>query len=72
MLRSWAGILDVFEHPVVLAETLWDWRQWSDQWDSSDVLVLDEISMVDCDLIEKVGKGLLLLRLCEWVYLGTG
>jgi hypothetical protein len=52
--HSWAGILDVNQHPVELAEKLWGWEKWMAQWEHADVLVLDEISMVDCDLFEKV------------------
>jgi hypothetical protein len=52
--NSWAGILDVHKHPVELAEKLWGWEKWMAQWEHADVLVLDEISMVDCDLLEKV------------------
>lgn len=51
---SWAGIIDIHKHPVELAETLWGWEQWNVAWDNADVLVLDEISMVDCDLLEAV------------------
>jgi hypothetical protein len=52
---SWAGILDVFAHPISLAEKQWDWSKWRKHWEAADVLVLDEASMVDCDLIEEVG-----------------
>lgn len=51
---SWAGIIDIHKHPVELAETLWGWEQWNVAWENADVLVLDEISMVDCDLLEAV------------------
>ena len=53
---SWAGVLNFHEHPVVLAEsTLWGWEKWHTSWEQADVLILDEISMVDCDLLEEVG-----------------
>lgn len=45
-----------------MAEKLWGWNQWMDQWEKSDVLILDEISMVDCDLLEEV-RGLNIIKL---------
>ena len=56
---SWAGILDVNQHMVRLAETLWDWDKWRQQWRQTDVLLVDEISMVGADTIEKVRVSLL-------------
>lgn len=51
---SWAGILDLNQHMVRLAETLWEWDKFRQQWKGTDVLLVDEISMVGADLMEKV------------------
>jgi len=48
-------------HPVMLAEKLWGWGKWVFEWEQADVLVLDEISMVDCDLLETVSKSAVVL-----------
>lgn len=53
---SWAGIVDFDEHPVVLAEKLWAWGKWIVSWEKADVVVLDEVSMVDPDLLEEVSN----------------
>lgn len=46
----------MFAHPITLAEKQWDWPKWKQHWEGADVLVLDETSMMDCDLIEEVGR----------------
>lgn len=44
-------------HPVELAEKLFTWPKWKGMWDKADVLVLDEVSMVSCDLLEEVSSA---------------
>lgn len=53
-LHSFAGILDVLADKVKLAERLWGWPKYTNRWRAADVLLVDEISMVDCELLEKV------------------
>jgi hypothetical protein len=53
-IHSWAGLLDANASAGVCAERLWSWAKYMDTYRSTDVLVLDEISMVDCELLEKV------------------
>lgn len=69
---SFAGILDVFMHPVMLAEKLWGWGKWRREWEVADVLVLDEISMVDCDLLETVREYAVMQDMTEMVRMVSG
>jgi ATP-dependent exoDNAse (exonuclease V) alpha subunit len=53
-LHSFAGILD-FERPKVkLAEGLWKWQKFKENFTQTDTLLVDEVSMVDCATLEKV------------------
>lgn len=41
-------------HPMQLAEMLWGCELWEEAYNAADVLVIDEISMVSYELLEKV------------------
>lgn len=49
---------------VQLAETLWGWDKFREQWRGTDVLLVDEISMVGADLLEKV-RAAATLNVCS-------
>ncbi|KAF6250527.1 hypothetical protein COO60DRAFT_1465293 [Scenedesmus sp. NREL 46B-D3] len=53
-LHSFAGIKDFEKPKVKLAEGLWSWDQFLQSWRQTDVLLVDEVSMVDCETLEKV------------------
>lgn len=62
-LHSFAGMLNPDKPKVKLAEDLWAWQRFKDGWRLVDALLVDEISMVDCETLEKVqwyaGHGVL-------------
>eukprot|EP00775_Hariotina_reticulata_P004447 gene4447-4702_t len=64
-IHSWAGLLDTSATAGEWAERIWSWGVYMDKYRSADVLVLDEISMVDCELLEKVDYLLRYLRGCR-------
>jgi hypothetical protein len=53
-LHSFTGIRERTKPKVKLAEGLWKWAKFRESWRKIDALLLDEVSMVDCELLEKV------------------
>jgi ATP-dependent DNA helicase PIF1 len=59
-LHSFTGIVDRIKPKVNLAEGLWKWAKFKESFRQTDALLVDEVSMVDCELLEKVSRFSLL------------
>jgi hypothetical protein len=66
-LHSFTGILGKGKTKVKLAEGLWCWAKYKESWRQTDVLLVDEVSMVDCDTLEKVCKPA--AGVCSWCWI---
>jgi ATP-dependent DNA helicase PIF1 len=56
-LHSFTGIMERNKPKVKLAESLWKWAKFRMSFKETDALLVDEVSMVDCELLEKVRLG---------------
>jgi hypothetical protein len=65
-LHSFAGILDFTKPKVKLAAGLWCWSKFKKSFQKTDALLVDEVSMVDCELLEKVSRTVALHLKGHW------